>query len=78
MMAGIPIFPAMEMEGPYARFFHRVCAGHADIPGHEVNADEQAGHDAQEARCPTELSTGLQNAECVEHEAPYGGKFLQL
>lgn len=71
MVAGVAIFPAMEMEGTSCRLFSRICAAHADIPGHEVNDDEQAGHDAQQARRPTGLSRGLQKAERVRHETPY-------
>lgn len=78
MMTGVAIFPAMEMEGPYAWLFCRICAGHADIAGHEVNADEQARHDAQQASSPTGPSTALHEAECVIHESPYSIKFRQL
>ncbi len=78
MMAGVAILPAMKMEGPYAWLFRRICAGHADIAGHEVDADKQARHDAQQASPPTGPSTGLDEAERVIHETPYVEKFPQL
>jgi hypothetical protein len=70
MMAGVAVFSAMEMEGTFCRLFSRICARHADVLGHEVNADEQARHQNQRARRPTGGSRLVYEPECVVHETP--------
>ncbi len=78
MMAGIVILPVMKMEGSYGWLFSRICAAHADIPGHEVNTDEQAGHDAQQARCLIGLTRGPHKEKRVIHETTHWKTFQPL